>query len=182
MYTYFVSFKGGNKKKPYCNKKSWYDAIERFFQFHNLLLLEMDVTLTGLFLFNLETKPCKNFSDTNLVKIHWAVIEILSFSCSALFLVTTAILESQTAKNITDSYKKHSGQKLDQFQPMGLEILSFSCLCYFYNSPWRPSWIVNLHKHEVVPFRDHCDQIWTKYIHVFSRYWHLSKIGLVTTK
>ena len=92
----------------------------------------MDANLTGLFLLNFETSPCKNHSDTNLVQIHSAVIEILSFSCSALVLVTAAILESQTAKNnITDSYQKNSGTKLDQFQPMGLEILSFSCLCYF---------------------------------------------------
>ena len=48
------------------------------------------------------------------------------------------------------------------------------------NSPWRPSWIVNLHKYEIVPFKDHCNQIWIRYIHIFSRYWHLSKIGLVT--
>ena len=129
MYTYFVSFKGGNKK-AYCNKKL-VRFIDRFFQFHTLLFLEMDANLTGLFSFNFETTPCKNHSDTNLVKIHTAVIEILSFSYSALFLVTAAILESQTAKNITDSYKKNSGQKLDQFQLMGLEILSFSCLCYF---------------------------------------------------
>ena len=67
----------------------------------------MDANLTGLFLFN--SYSCKDHSDTNLVKIHYAVIEILSFSCSALFLVTAAILESQTAKNTTDSYKKHSG-------------------------------------------------------------------------
>ena len=33
------------------------------------------------------------------------------------------------------SYKKHSGRKLDQFQPMVLEILSFLCLCYLSNSP-----------------------------------------------
>ena len=52
----------------------------------------MDANLTGLFLLNLESTSCKNHSDTNLV------IEILSFSCSALFLVTAAILESQTAK------------------------------------------------------------------------------------
>ena len=37
--------------------------------------------LTGIFLFNFETIPCKNHFDTNLV------IEILSFSCSVLFLV-----------------------------------------------------------------------------------------------
>ena len=58
---------------------------------------------------------------------YWA-IAIFMF-CA--FLVTAAILESQTAKNIRDSYKKHSGTKLDQFQPVGVEILSFSCLCYF---------------------------------------------------
>ena len=58
----------------------------------------MDANLTGLFLFNFESTSCKNHSDTNLVQIHYAVIEILSFSCSALFLVTAAILESQTAK------------------------------------------------------------------------------------
>ena len=127
MCTYFVSFKGGNKKKLIVTQ-SWYDSIERFFQFHTMLLLEMDENLTGLFLFNFETTTCKNHSDTNLVKISLAVIEILSFSCSALFLVTAAILETQTAK----TYKKHFGTKLDQFQPMGLEILSFSCLCYFY--------------------------------------------------
>ena len=131
MYTYFVSFKGGNKKKLIVTQ-SWYDSIERFFQFHILLFLEMDANLTGLFLFNFETTSCKNHSETNLVKIHYAVIEILPFSCSALLLVTAAILKSQTAKkNITDSYKKHSGTKMDQFQPMGLKILSFLCLCYF---------------------------------------------------
>ena len=82
----------------------------------NLLFLEMDANLTGLFLFNFELTSCKNHSETNLVKIHGAVIEILSFSCSALFLVTAAILESQTAKkNTTDSCKKHSDTKMDQF-------------------------------------------------------------------
>ena len=100
---------------------------ERFFQFYTLLFLEMDANLTRLFLFNCESTSCKNHSDTNLVKIHYAVIEILSFSCSALFLVIAAILKSQTAKK----YTKHSGTKTDQFQSMGLKILSFSCLCYF---------------------------------------------------
>ena len=44
--------------------------------------------MTGLFLFNFKTTHFKNHFDTNLVKIHQAVIEILSFSCSMLFLVT----------------------------------------------------------------------------------------------
>ena len=57
------------------------------------------------------------------------------------------------------------------------------CVCaIFSNIPWQPSWIVNLHKYEMVPFRDHCDRIWPKNIHVFLRYWHLSEIGLVNTK
>ena len=68
MYTYFVSFKEGNKKLIVT--QSWYDSIERFFQFHTLLFLEMDAKLTGLFLFNFETTPCKNHSDTKLDKIH----------------------------------------------------------------------------------------------------------------
>ena len=50
--------------------QSWYDSIERFFQFHTLLFIEMDANLTGLFLFNFETTPCKNHSNTNLVKIN----------------------------------------------------------------------------------------------------------------
>ena len=84
---------------------------------------------------------------------------MLSCSCSVLFLVTAANLESQTAKNTMDSYKKHSGTKTDQFQPMGLKICHFCVYAIFSNSQWRPSWIVNLHKYEIVPFRDHCDQI-----------------------
>ena len=119
----------------------------------------MDANLTGLFLFNFESTSCKNHSDTNLVKIHSAVIEILSFSCSALFLVIAAILESRAAKKYNGFNRKHSGTKTDQFQPMGPKILSFSLYAIFSNSPWRPSWIVNLHKYEIVPFRDHCDQI-----------------------
>ena len=92
----------------------------------------MNANLTGLLLFNFETNPCKNHSDTNLVKIHLAVIEILSFS---YFHVLRYFSNSKwqpswnfkLQKNITTSYKKHSGTKLDQFQPMGLEILSLSC-------------------------------------------------------
>ena len=52
------------------------------------------------------------------------------------------------------SYKKHSGTKLDQYQPMVLEILSFSCLyAILSNNPWWPFQIGNLHKFEIVPFK-----------------------------
>ena len=84
MNTSFVSFNKGNKEKKVIVTQTLYGSIERFFQFHTLLFLEIDAKLICLFLFNFETIPCKN---------------------------------------ITDSYKKHSGQKLDQFQPIGLEIL-----------------------------------------------------------
>ena len=42
-----------------------------------------------------------------------------------------AILESQIAKKQNASYKTHSGIKLDQFQPMVLEILSFFVFMLF---------------------------------------------------
>ena len=50
--------------------QSWYNSIERFFQFYTLLFLVRGAILTGLFLFNFKTTHCKNHFDTNLVKIH----------------------------------------------------------------------------------------------------------------
>ena len=58
----------------------------------------MDAHLTGLFLFNFETTPSKNHSDTNLVNIHLAVIEIVIFMFCAILVTVAMILESQTAK------------------------------------------------------------------------------------
>ena len=54
-----------------------------------------------IFLFNFQTTQCKNHLDTKLVKINKAVIEILSFSRSVLFLVTAngGYIECQIAKN-----------------------------------------------------------------------------------
>ena len=52
-----------------------------------VLFLVRDAILKSLFSFNFKTTHCKNHFDTYLVKIHSAVIEILSFSCSVLFLV-----------------------------------------------------------------------------------------------
>ena len=63
------------KKSKWLNAKitvtqSWYNSIERFFQFYTLLFLVRDAILTGLFLLNFKTTHCKNHFDTNLVKIH----------------------------------------------------------------------------------------------------------------
>ena len=81
------------KKSKWLNAKiivaqSWYNSTERFFQFYTWLFLVRDAILTGLFLSNFKGTHCKNHFDTSLVKIRYAVIEILSFSCSVLFLVT----------------------------------------------------------------------------------------------
>ena len=126
------------KKSKWLNAKiivtqSWYNSIERFFQFYTLLFLVRDAILTGLFLINFKTAHCKNHFDTNLVKIHEAVIEILSFSCSVLFLVTAndRHLGMPKCKKSKRLYTRNTGIKLDQFQPMVVEISSFSCLCYF---------------------------------------------------
>ena len=69
MYTYFVSFKGGNKKKLIVHKAGTILLID-FSSFILCYFLEMDANLTGLFLLNFETTSCKNHSDTNLVKNH----------------------------------------------------------------------------------------------------------------
>ena len=103
----------------------------RFSLFHFLLFLVIEAILTGLFLFNFETTQCKNHFDLNLVKIHTALIEILSFSCFVLFLVMPdgGHLRMPNCKKIKmASSKKHSVTKLDEFQSWVLEILSFLCL------------------------------------------------------
>ena len=52
------------------------------------LVTALAAILTGIFLFYFEITQCKNYFDTNLVKIHQAIIEILSVSRSVLYLVT----------------------------------------------------------------------------------------------
>ena len=50
-------------------------------------------------------------------------------------------------------------QRWINFNQWVLRYCHFRVYASFSNSHWRPSWIVNLHKYEIVPFRDHCDQI-----------------------
>ena len=144
--------------------------------------------MKGQFLFSFKTTYCKNHFDTNLVTIHEAVIEILSFSCSVLFLVMTngshagmPNSKKKKKKKNTPSYKKDSGPKLDQYQPMVLEISSFSCLyASFSNGPWRPPWTVNMHQFEIAPFkkskrlhtRNILAQSWINFNEWFLRYCH----------
>ena len=87
-----VIFESQNGKRVNCLhariivKQSWYDPIEIFFVSH-FDMFSYKSHLTGIFLFNFETIQQKNHFDTILIKIHLAVIEILSFSCFVLFLV-----------------------------------------------------------------------------------------------
>ena len=115
-----------------------------------------------------------------------AVIEILSFSCSALLLVA-ANSGHLGMPNCKKSKRLHTRNILAQSwintNQWFLSYRHFHCLyAIFSNGPWRPSWIVKLHKYEMVSLRDYYDQIWPNYIHVFLRYWHLSKIGRVNTR
>ena len=50
-------------------------------------------------------------------------------------------------------------QRRINFNQWVLRYCHFRVYAIFSNSPWRPSWIVNLHKYETVTLRDHCDQI-----------------------
>ena len=70
--------------------------------------------------------------------------------CAILVTKNGSHLGMPNRKKIqTASYKKHSGTKLDQFHPMVLEISLVLCLCYFSNSLWHPSLIVNLQKFDI---------------------------------
>ena len=128
--------------------------MKGFFQFYTLLFSVRGAILTGLFLFNFKTTHCKNHFDTNLVKIHYAVIQILSFSCSVLFDVTA------NGGHLGMQYCKKKSKRIIQeifWHKVGSlstngswDIVIFMFICY---GPWRPSWIVNLHKFKIVPFK-----------------------------
>ena len=62
--------------------------------------------------------------------------------------------------------RKILAQRRINFNQWVLRNCHFCVYAIFSNSPWWPSWIVNLHKYEIVRFRDHCDQIWTKCINI----------------
>ena len=84
----------------------------RFFSVSHFAILVTEAILTGLFfLFYFETTQHKDRFDTNLVKMHSTVIEILSFSCFALF--PRPPWNAKLQKSKMPSYKKHSGTNMD---------------------------------------------------------------------
>ena len=110
-------------------------------------------------LFNFESTSCKNHSDTNLVKIQNPVIEILSCMFCAIFS-NSSHLGIPNCKKIQWIHTRNIlAQRWINFNQWVLRYCHFRVYNIFCNSPWRPSWIVNLHKYEIVPFGDHCDQI-----------------------
>ena len=84
-----------------------------FFQFHNFLFLVMDAILTGHYYLILKRTQCKNRFHTNLVKLHAVVIEIFSFSCFELLLVT-ADYGHRGMKNCKKSKRLHTRNILAQ--------------------------------------------------------------------
>ena len=132
------------------------------FSVSHLLFLVTEAILTGVILFNFETTLCKNHFDTNLVKIHSVVIQILSFSCFNVILVTTdgGHFGMPNCKKIKIAlHKKHSATSWINFNQGFWRYCHFHVYAIFSNGSWRPSWIIDLHKLETVSFRDHCDQI-----------------------
>ena len=90
---YLVKADGDNLVVPNCKKSKWLNAkiivtkAGTLFQCYTLLFLVRGVNLK-VFSHLILNNSLQGYFDTNLVKIHSAVIEILSFSCSALLLVT----------------------------------------------------------------------------------------------
>ena len=108
--------------------QNWYDSIEINFVSH-FATFSNGIHLDWSVLFNIETTRCKYYYDTNLVEIHSAIIEILSFSCFVLFLVTANdghFGVPNCKKIIMTSYKKHSGTSWIDFNQ---EFLRYS---HFY--------------------------------------------------
>ena len=180
------------KKSKWLNGKiivtqNWYNSIERFVQFHTLLFLVRDAILTGLFLSYFETTQRKNHFDTNLVKIeskwlhtrnilakswinfkqwfpnycHFRVYANFSNSpCWPSWIVNLHKFETVPFKNQNGFIQETFWHKVATiFNQWYLRYCPFRVHAFFSNDPWQPSWIVNLHKYEMVPFRAHCNQI-----------------------
>ena len=68
--------------------QSWYNSIQIFLVSH-FAIFSKGSHHNRSFLFDFETTQYKNHFNANLVKIHSAVIEMLSISCFVLFLITS---------------------------------------------------------------------------------------------
>ena len=98
----------------------------------------MEAIYTGQILFNFETTECKNhltqiWSKSNQQLLRYCHFHVLLYFSNGIWWpFWNAKMQTKIELALN---KKHSGTKLDQFQPRVLDILSFSYLCYFSNGP-----------------------------------------------
>ena len=90
-------------------------------------------------------------------------------SCSALFLGMPNCIKSKLlhTRNIL-------AQSWINFKQWFLRYRHFRVYAIFSNGPWRPSWIVNLHKFEMVPFKKSKQLIQETFWH---KVWSISTNG-----
>ena len=88
-----------------------------------------------LIYFYLILKQCENYFFTNLVKIHYVVIDVLSVSCFVLFLSNSKWWPSWSVQlqkiEMASCNNYMFRNKVGSISMKGFEILSFSCLRYF---------------------------------------------------
>ena len=160
-----VLFFSKDRWRPFCGaklQKNQNGLMQRFFQFYTLLVLVRDAILkvySHLILKQLIARIIL----TQIWSNSLAVIKILSFSCSALSLVT-ANGGHLGMPNCKTSKRLHRRNILARTwistNQWFLSYRHFHCLyAIFSKGPWRPSWIVNLHKYEMVSLRDYYDKI-----------------------
>ena len=136
--------------------------MQRFFQFYTLLFLVRDAILK-VYSHLISKQLIARIILTQIWSNSLAVIKILSFSCSALLLVT-AYGGHLGVPNCKKSKRLHRRNILARrwmnTNQWFLSYRHFHCLhAIFSNGPWRPSWIVYLHKYEMVSLRDYYGKI-----------------------
>ena len=136
--------------------------MQRFFQFYTLIFLVRDAILK-VYSHLILKQPSARIILTQIWSNSLAVIKILSFSCSAPLLVTAngghlGMPNRKTSKRLhRRNILARSSINTNQWF---LSYRHFHCLyAIFSNGPWRPSWIVNLHKYEMVSLRDFYDKL-----------------------
>ena len=140
---FLVKADGDHFVVPNCKKSKWLNA--KIFPVLYPVIFSKGRHLEGLSSFNFETTHCKNNFDT-IWSNSLAVIKILSFSYSALLLVT-ANGGNLGMPNCKKSKRLHRRNILARSwintNQWFLSYRHFHCLyAIFSNGPWRPSWIV----------------------------------------
>ena len=127
--------------------------MQGFFQFYTLLFLVRDAILK-VFSHLILKQFIARIILTQIWSYSLIFIKILSFSCSALLLVSAngghlGMLNCKKSKRL--HRKNILARSWINTNQWFLSYRHFHCLyANFSNGLWRPSWIVNLHKYEMV--------------------------------